>query len=113
MTTALSYAIKYVSDMERAVRFHVEQLGLVLRFQSPHWSELETGGTTLALHPASPEHPAGTCQLGFCVADLTRFHEEAASRGVQFTAPPMALHGSRIARFLDSDGAECSVGESR
>jgi hypothetical protein len=39
MTTTLTYAIKYVSSMENAVRFHRDQLGLSLRFESPHWSE--------------------------------------------------------------------------
>jgi len=48
MTTVLSYAIKYVSSMESAVRFHRDQLGLNLRFESPHWSEFDTGSTTLA-----------------------------------------------------------------
>jgi predicted enzyme related to lactoylglutathione lyase len=32
-----------------------------------------------------------------------------AARGVTFTAPPTELHGSRLARFLDSEGAETSV----
>jgi len=29
---------------------------------------------------------------------------------VKFTSPPMDVHGQRIARFRDTDGAECSVG---
>ena len=53
MATALTYAIKFVEDMEKAVGFHVDMLGLKLRFHSPEWSEFETGTTTLALHIAS------------------------------------------------------------
>jgi lactoylglutathione lyase len=109
MVTQLSYAIKYVGDMSAAVRFHQERLGLKLRFQSPGWSEFETGSTTLALHAASPEHPAGSCGLGFRVADIDTFYAQASPHGVQFTSPPTDLHGQRIARFKDTDGAECSV----
>jgi hypothetical protein len=49
MTTSLTYVIKFVEDMDKAVRFHVDQLELKLRFQSPEWSEFETGATTIAL----------------------------------------------------------------
>jgi lactoylglutathione lyase len=84
MTTTLVYAIKYVSDMAAAVRFHREQLGLELRFESPHWSEFETGSTTLALHPASPER-------------------------IEFVSPPTLLHGQKLAKFQDTDGAQCSL----
>ena len=112
MAATLSYAIKYVADMDKAVKFHKEQLGLTLRFESPHWSEFETGTTTLALHAASPEHPAGSCQLGFGVPDLDHFYGDCRNKGVEFTSPPTALHGQKIARFLDQDGAECSVSGS-
>lgn len=69
MSVTLTYVIKFVGNMDEAVRFHTKQLGLKLRFQSPEWSEFETGTTTLALHGATTEHPAGTCQLGFRVPE--------------------------------------------
>jgi predicted enzyme related to lactoylglutathione lyase len=109
MSAALTYAIKFVSDMDEAVRFHVTQLGLSVRFQSPEWSEFETGPTTLALHKSSAEHPAGTCQLGFRVAEIDRFYSERTAQGVETVAPPTDLHGQRIAKLRDSDGAEFSV----
>src|ERR1700682_4931456 len=109
MTTELTYAIKFVGDMQQAVRFHAEQLGLSLRFQSSEWSEFETGGTTLALHLASSEHPAGTCQLGFGVADIDRFFRDGQGAGVVFPEGLREQFGRRIARFKDTDGAECSA----
>ena len=109
MTTSLTYVIKFVEDMDRAVQFHVDKLDLKLRFKSPGWSEFDTGPTTLALHIASSDNPAGTCQLGFGVSDIQRFHAEAMNKGVQFTSPPTDLHGQRIAKLRDVDGAECSV----
>ena len=96
--------------MDRAVAFHQETLGLALRFQSPGWSEFDTGATTLALHAATPEHPAGSCQLGFGVPDVDAFHAAASRAGVEFTSPPTPVHGHKVARFRDADGAECSVG---
>ena len=109
MAATLVYVIKYVGNMEKAVRFHREHLGLTLRFESPHWSEFETGSTTLALHLASPEHPAGQCELGFRVPDIDAFYADKADRGIEFISPPTVLHGQKLAKFRDSDGAQCSL----
>jgi lactoylglutathione lyase len=109
MTTSLTYVIKFVEDMDKAVQFHVDKLELKLRFKSPEWSEFDTGATTLALHIASAKNLAGTCQLGLGVPDIQRFYSKALKEGVQFTSPPTDLHGQRIAKLRDIDGAECSV----
>ena len=109
MTAALTYAIKFVGNMDEAVRFHAVHLGLTLRFQSPEWSEFETGQTTLALHKSSAEHPTGTCQLGFRVPEVDRFFSERTAQGGVAVAPPIDLHGQRIAKLRDTDGVEFSV----
>ena len=57
--TQLRYAIKFVADMDKAVKFYRDVVGLTLKFESPGWSEFSTGETTLALHPASEKNPAG------------------------------------------------------
>jgi predicted enzyme related to lactoylglutathione lyase len=109
MSAVLVYTIKFVGNMDEAVRFHTTHLGLTLRFQSPEWSEFETGQTTLALHQSSAEHPAGTCQVGFRVADIDRFFAARTAQGVEAVAPPTDLHGQRIAKLRDPDGAEFTV----
>ena len=109
MATQLTYAIKFVSDMKRAVAFYRDELGLPLKFESPEWSEFATGPTTLALHCASAEHAAGTVQLGFGVADARAFHQEKSAAGLKFTRLPKSEHGAVLASFVDSEGAECSV----
>ncbi len=106
----LNYAIKFVSDMDEAVRFYRDTLGMTLLFQSPFWSEFDTGETKLALHPASDENPAGSVQLGLGVEELDRFHAEAMANGIKFTSEPRDMHGTRLARFLDPDGAEITIG---
>ena len=107
--TTLKYVIKYVSDMDTAVAFFRDQVGLVLRFSSPHWSEFDTGETTLALHAANDEHPEGSAQVGFGVDDLDAFYAARTQAGIQFIAPPTEQFGAKIAKFQDPDGAECSV----
>jgi catechol 2,3-dioxygenase-like lactoylglutathione lyase family enzyme len=105
----LNYVIKFVADMDRAIAFHRDKLGLKLKSQSPFWSEFETGDTTLALHPSSPDNPAGTIQLGLATDNLADFYASRSELGIVFTQPPAELHGVNIARFRDIDGAETSV----
>jgi len=108
----LTYVIEFVTDMDRAVRFYRDMLGLPLRFQSPGWSEFATGETSLSLHPASEKNPAGSIELGFNVGNLERFCQEMSAKGVQFSMPPTKQDfGGTLAQFLDSEGRRCSVAE--
>ena len=59
MTTKLTYIIEFVSDMDRAIKFYKDLIGLPLKFQSPGSSDFATGEITFALHPASEKNPAG------------------------------------------------------
>jgi catechol 2,3-dioxygenase-like lactoylglutathione lyase family enzyme len=83
----LNYIIEFVADMDRAVRFYRDALGLSLKFQSPGWSEFSTGETSLSLHPPSEKNPAGSIELGFNVTDLEKFHQQMTAKGVQFSWP--------------------------
>jgi predicted enzyme related to lactoylglutathione lyase len=106
----LTYVIKFVGDMDRAVAFHRDTLGLPLKFTSPHWSEFDTGETKLGLHPASEKNPAGTVELGIGVPDLQKFFEEMSAKGVTFSMPPTKQDfGGMLAQFVDSEGSRVSV----
>jgi predicted enzyme related to lactoylglutathione lyase len=106
----LTYVIKFVADMDRAVAFHRDTLSLPLKFTSPHWSEFATGETTLALHPASEKNPAGSVEIGVGVPDLQKFYEEASAKGVAFSMPPTKQDfGGMLAQFVDSEGGRVSV----
>ena len=109
----LNYAIKFVGDMQAAVAFYRDTLGLTLLFESPFWSEFDTGETKLALHPASDENPAGSVQLGLGTSDIDGFYATGQASGIAFTSPPTDVHGTRIARLRDMDGAEISVSQAR
>ncbi len=108
----LSYLIRFVDDMDRATAFYRDTLGLPLKFQSPEWTEFLTGETTLALHPASAENPAGTSQLGFQVPGIARFHRDLAAGGVRFTREPEERHGTWLAEFVDSESGRVTVSGS-
>ena len=106
----LNYVIKFVAEMDRAVKFYRDVLGLPLKFESPGWSEFATGETTLALHPASQKTPAGAVELGFAVPDIQTFHRQMNTKGVQFSMPPTKQDfGGLLAQFVDSEGGHCSV----
>jgi len=106
----LTYVIEFVGNMDRAVRFYRDTIGLPLKFDSPDWSEFSTGETTLALHPASEKNPPGRIEVGFGVPDLQAFHESMTAKGVNFTlAPKKQDYGGTLAEFEDCEGAFVSV----
>src|SRR5438445_13557478 len=101
MAIKLGYAIHFVDDRDT--------VGFELKFSSPEWTEFATGATTLALHPASAENPAGSTHLGFGAPDVRAFHRAISAQGVRFTQLPEPMHGMTLAEFVDSEGARCSV----
>jgi len=109
MGARLTYVIKFVADMDRAIAFHRDTLGLEVKFATPFWTEMLTGQTTLALHPASVENPAGTVQVGFGVEDIEAFYAEKSVQGLEFIQPPRDLHGVKVAALRDCEGAEIRV----
>jgi lactoylglutathione lyase len=115
----LDYAIVFVSDMSRAVSFYRDTLGLTLRFETSHWSELETGAATLALHlstapgdaRAPREAPAGRARPGFSVSNLEEFHATMIARNVRCVQEPREVFGARVASYVDPDGMVIAVSE--
>jgi catechol 2,3-dioxygenase-like lactoylglutathione lyase family enzyme len=99
-----------ISNMDAAVRFYTEVLGLKLtnRF-GDHWATVEAGrGLTIGLHPASPKHPApgtkGGILLGLEIDEpIEGVIDRLSKKGVRFDAivrdPPGAFVG-----FEDPDG---------
>ena len=98
MFKQIDYTMVVVSDMDRSVEFYRDRLGIPLKFQSPDWTEFQTGTTTLALHgggapgtapPAGdPTKQAGSCSIGFNVEDVDKTYEELKAKGIRFVMPP-------------------------
>ena len=113
----VTYAIVFVADMEDSVAFYRDVLGMPLRFQSPGWTEFDTGGATLALHatrindPEESELVPGRCRPGLNVPDLDAFHKRMIEHNVRCLQAPKDVFGSRIAQYVDPDGLVISVSE--
>lgn len=122
MFRQLDYAMITVSDMPRSVEFYRDRLGLELRFESPEWTEFQTGTTTLALHgggtarersPNANETYAGTCSIGFNVADVDKTYADLKARGVYFVMAPTRREGEgiKLAVGIDPDGLPISFAQ--
>jgi len=117
----IDYVMVMVSDMGRSVRFYRDLLGIPLKFDSPEWSEFNTGRTILALHggeraaSALTEARAGSASIGFYVDNLEAKYEELRAKGVRFTMPPMDREGEgiRLSVCLDPDGLPISIAERK
>lgn len=107
MAAKLAYVIVYVADMDGAVTFYRDALGQTLKFASPFWSEFVTGDVTLALHPASPDKPAGRVQLGFNLPGLKALHGRPGE--LTFVGPLREEHGVTLGTIRDSEGGEITV----
>jgi lactoylglutathione lyase len=123
MFSKVDYVMVNVSDMRRSVAFYRDTLGLRLKFESPGWSEFDTGATTLALHlgtqasggeaAAQAGPAAGTCSLGLSVPDLSSTYAELRERGAHFVMPPteQTNEGIWLAVCVDPDGLPISFAE--
>jgi methylmalonyl-CoA/ethylmalonyl-CoA epimerase len=81
-----------VTDVDRAVAFYRDQIGLTFLFQFPGMAFFDCGGVRLYL--SKPEKPefAGTSILYFRVASIEAAHAALAGRGVTFEGPPHRIH---------------------
>jgi methylmalonyl-CoA/ethylmalonyl-CoA epimerase len=98
-----------VSDVDRAVAFYRDQVGLTFLFQFPGMAFFDCGGVRLYL--SKPEKPefAGTSILYFRVASIEAAHAELSARGVPFVNAPHRIHADArhelwMAFFKDPDG---------
>jgi lactoylglutathione lyase len=121
MFKQIDYTMLMVSDMQRSIEFYRDQLGIPLKFESPDWTEFQTGATTLALHGGGLKREerrdeskyAGTCSIGFNVIDLDKTVAELQAKGVTFVMPPTDQQGEgiRLAVCLDPDGLPVSFAQ--
>jgi catechol 2,3-dioxygenase-like lactoylglutathione lyase family enzyme len=97
----------WVSDMDRAVAFYRNVLGLrLLRREDGSWAEFDAGGRRFALHAVAEGQqvaPGGATAV-FSVDDLDAASAELSSLGVP-AAHEGAVEGyARFASFHDPDG---------
>lgn len=99
-----------VQDLERAIAFYRDALGLSLLFSVPHLAFFSCGGVRLMLsrpEKAEFDHPASI--IYYRVADLPAAYDALRARGVTFIDTPhlitkMPDHDLWMAFCKDSEG---------
>ena len=97
-----------VSDLERAVLFYRDTLGMRLLFQFPNLAFFDCGGIRLMLGPPEKGGESLSSVIYYKVDDIRQATEILSSRGVQFEAEPhliakMPDHELWMAFFRDPD----------
>jgi catechol 2,3-dioxygenase-like lactoylglutathione lyase family enzyme len=98
-----------VHDVDRAIAFYRDTLGMRFLFQVPKMAFFDCGGVRLMLAlPEKPEFDHPSSVFYFKVGDIQAVAETLQSRGAQFEAPPhliarMPDHDLWMAFFRDPD----------
>jgi lactoylglutathione lyase len=113
----LGYAIFFVSDVERSVRFYRDTIGLPFRFANESYAEFATEGAKFALFARSalPELIGGSAsddrvpfpqgEVAFFVDDVDGEHARLLDAGVEILMPPTDRPwGERTLHVADPDG---------
>jgi lactoylglutathione lyase len=115
--TRLGYVILFVSDLDRAIGFYRDVIGVPLRLRADAYAEFATEGAKFALFPHSelpaligreaPPDPAPWPQgeVAFFVDDVDAEHARLQQAGVPVLAPPTDRPwGERTLHVVDPDG---------
>jgi methylmalonyl-CoA/ethylmalonyl-CoA epimerase len=99
-----------VSDLERAITFYRDKLGLKHLFSAPPGMAFFAAGEVRLMlsRPEKPDSERFTCVLYFKVPDIQAARDALAERGVSFEAEPhrvakMPEHELWMAFFRDPD----------
>ena len=104
-----------VSDMDRAVAFYRDTLGLGVQSQSDEWTELDADGLTVGLNGRASEQTARAGTPGGAVLALRAegsIEDEVSSlegRGITFPGGIADHSWGRVAAFADPDGNELEL----
>ncbi len=107
--------VKYMimaQNMKRAIRFYTETMGLTLAFESDMWTELNLGGSVIALHGGGDGKPNRT-GLSFQVTDIQKACEKAKAGGATVFFGPEHRPGEPIilAELRDQEGNEIAFSQ--
>lgn len=111
------YIVLIVEDLDRALEFYIDILGLTLKHRAEAFAQLETGATRLALFTReamsvtlgmdlkAPDENAPGFELGFKVDDVDdAFRQLRESGAPEVIAPVDRPWGQRTAYVRDPDG---------
>jgi catechol 2,3-dioxygenase-like lactoylglutathione lyase family enzyme len=111
------YVVLIVEELDRALRFYSEVLGLRLGHRSGEYAQFDTGSTRLALYTRramteilgisldAPTTHAPGFEIGFKVADVDTAFSDLVARGALPAVPPTdRAWGQRTGYVRDPDG---------
>lgn len=106
----IAYVNVFVSDLDRAIGFYEQQLGLALEHTSPEhgYASLSAGPVRLGLAVVGSDQQELLSRhtgVGLAVSDLEAEHRRLSRLGVRFTMPPTRQPwGGFMALVADPDG---------
>ncbi|MEX2237129.1 MAG: VOC family protein [Dehalococcoidia bacterium] len=104
---AMPMVITFVSDMDRAMKFYTEVLGLHAGMATEHFSVLNLpGGMTMALHSGGKEreHGVANCVPVFSIENVKKAKEQLEAQGVPVVDGPSEIPGGIQFEVTDPDG---------
>jgi len=98
-----------VKQLDRAIGFYRDTLGLPFLFEADTMAFFDCGGTRLMLDTAENGNSTWSSIIYYKTEDIQRSAELLGARGVQFESPPrmiarMSDHQLWMAFFRDSEG---------
>ena len=99
-------AVALVQDIDRAIRFYRDKLGLTLQFEQEDWASFrENVGLMLSPEPLSDIGVnVNSVMLTLTVDDAHAAYHEMIENGVAFIVGPTDVGGAIIASFRDTEG---------
>ncbi len=105
----------YVQDMERAIHFYRDLLGLTVTYNDGHWAALDVGGVRVGLHatdagtpvPAIPRDAGGAKAGATLTLKSTAIDEDVGrlrALGVRFLGQIYRADWGAVVAFEDPDG---------
>ena len=101
-----------VDDMDRAVRFYTDVLGLTSKSTADDWSEIDAGGLTIGLNAreGTSAHADGGAVISFTPdSGIEEEVQRLRDAGVQFAGDIASFDWGRIAAFRDSEGNDLQL----
>jgi catechol 2,3-dioxygenase-like lactoylglutathione lyase family enzyme len=97
MVTGISVVYLYVRDLDAALEFFRDQLGVPLESDETGWAEAAFGGTRFALHAwheGAPEPGSGGVRISFSVDDVDAAAARLRDAGVEVGPVERADYGA-------------------
>ena len=113
---SLSQIILFVSNMDQAVHFYRDVIGLTVVYPEDRtdysqemWVELDAGHCSLALHGGSGKKPGSEHQLVFHVENLEASRSAILDAGFQIGEIRFLEDGKPVAKGVDPEGHHFSI----